>query len=323
MANVLFVILFALVSGFFAGVESGAYRLNRIRLRQRAKAGSRTARLLEGMVADMEEFVSVTLVGTNASVYAATLFCTALLRDHFKAPMMAEFASTLMLAPLLLLIAEILPKSLFQMLSDPLMRWASPVLWCCRWALWPVVKMLRGMVGLWRKFMPGRRSASRTVVTSEYLRFFLGEGRKEGVITPQQDLMVRNILQFENRPLHSVMIPLSNVSMIPRGANREEINNLIARHDHARLPVFEGERGRIVGVLLTLDYLCTDLQGNAGQNMLEPTFLKAGLPLDDAVQILQREGRTLGVVVDDEQRAVGIVTMGDLLQEIFSKLNAA
>ena len=320
MANILFVILFALVSGFFSGAESGAYRLNRIRLRQRAKGGSRTARLLEGAVADMEGFVSMTLVGTNVSVYAATLFCTALLRDRFETPMMAEFASTLMLAPLLLLIAEILPKSLFQMLSDPLMRWASPVLWCCRWALWPVVKMLRGMLEIWRNFMPGRRTMNRPVVTSEYLRFFLEEGREEGVITPQQDLMVRNILQFERRPLHSVTIPLSEVRMISRGASREEINDTIARHDHARLPVFEGNRDHIVGVLLTLDYLCTEPQGDAARNMLEPTFLNASLPLDDAVQVLQREGRTLGVVVDERQRAVGIVTMGDLLQEIFSKL---
>ena len=107
---------------------------------------------------------------------------------------------------------------------------------------------------------------------------------------------------------------------MPRGASCEEINDLIAQHDHARLPVFEGERHNIVGVLLALDYLCSGPQGDAARNMLEPTFLKANLPLDDAVQILQREGRTLGVVVDDHRRAVGIVTMGDLLQEIFSKL---
>ena len=108
--------------------------------------------------------------------------------------------------------------------------------------------------------------------------------------------------------------------MIPRGASCKEINDLIAKHDHARLPVFEGARDQIVGVLRALDYLCSESQGDATRNMLEPTFLKANLPLDDAVQVLQREGRMLGVVVDDHRRAVGIVTMGDLLQEIFSKL---
>ena len=51
--------------------------------------------------------------------------------------------------------------------------------------------------------------------------------------------------------------------------------------------------------------------------------LEANLPLDDAVQVLQREGRTMGVVVDEQSRAVGIVAMADLLQEIFSKLSAA
>ena len=119
------------------------------------------------------------------------------------------------------------------------------------------------------------------------------------------------------------MIPLARVRMVPHNAAAEEVRRLIAQHDHARLPVYEGGRSNVVGILLVLDYLCNGHGGDIREIVRPPTLLEANLPLDDAFRRLQQAGQTMGVVVDARNRAIGIVTMGDLLQEIFGTLQAA
>ena len=322
MVAILLIILFMLLAAFFAGAETGAYRLNRVRLRQRAQAGSQAARLLQSTVADMEEFVCMTLAGTNISVYAATLVCAVTLSAHFTTHLAAEFISTLVLAPLFLIFAEVLPKSLFQALPNFLMRWASPLLWALHILLWPVVKLLHGMVVYWRWLLGGRVAAHRPVVTSQYLSFFLSEGKQEGVITAQQDMMVRNIMQFGTRPVRRAMIPLARVHMMPVDASGPDALEVIAQHNHSRLPVYDGAQNNVAGILLVLDYLCNGQEADIRKLMRPVIFLQAGLPLDDAFRLLQRTGQTMGIVVDARDRAIGMVTMGDLLQEIFGTLDA-
>ena len=101
------------------------------------------------------------------------------------------------------------------------------------------------------------------------------------------------------------------------------IRSVIPRHNHARLPVYDGKRSRVIGILLTLDYLCNGRKRSLGELLRTPSFLHANLPLDEAFQQLQRAGQTMGIVVDTRGRAVGMVTTGDLLQEIFRSLDAA
>jgi len=323
MSSILLIMVCALVGGFYAGSESGAYQLNRIRLRREASAGSRLASLLEHLVSDMERFLCVTLVATNVAFYCATIFCAGLLRTHFHSKFGAELASTLVLSPVLLVVSEIVPKSIFQARPNLLLRWTTPILWLSEILFWPVVKLLRAVNAFWQHLLGGRGGARGTVVTRQYLNFFLTEGTQEGVITSQHNLMARNIMQLSGRPVHKAMIPLARVRMVPLNASRNDVRHFISQYDHARLPVYEGDRSNVVGILLVLDYLCNGGDEDLATLTRTPVRLDTGLPLNDAFRRLQDAGQTVGVVVDARGRAVGMVTLGDLLQEIFGSLDAA
>ena len=78
MTTALWIVLSIVVAAFYAAAETGAYRLNRIRLHGDAKRGRRTAKLTESVVADMERYVCTTLTAHNAAVYCGTVFFTAL-----------------------------------------------------------------------------------------------------------------------------------------------------------------------------------------------------------------------------------------------------
>ena len=111
------------------------------------------------------------------------------------------------------------------------MRWSSPLLWLTNKVLWPVVTLLLGLVAFWRRLLGGRAEPRKTVVTAQYLGTLLSAGTQEGVITPQQDVIVRNILQLRGRPLREIMTPLSHVQMLPVDADPQEARREIARSD--------------------------------------------------------------------------------------------
>jgi len=316
MNGLLLAVLGVLVAGFFAGTETGAYALNRIRLRQRVEAGRLDASMLQRVVGDMEHFVCLTLVVQNVAVYAATVGLTALLMEHFDSELTAELVSTITMAPVLLVVAEVLPKSLFHVAPDRLMPWSAPLLYATHCLLWPVARLLVCVVGFWRLLFGGKREV-RHAIGTYHLHFFLEEGRAEGVITPQQDIMVRNIMQLGERPVRLAMIALDRVGMVPADASRQDVVLCLRRHDHRRLPIFERERDDVVGILPVLDYL-SDEASTVREVMRRPVRLDAKTPIRQALRTLQRECRPMGIVVGESGKAVGVVTIGDLLQQLFA-----
>jgi CBS domain containing-hemolysin-like protein len=322
MTSILWIALSVFVAAFYAAAETGAYRLNRIRLHGEAKEGRRTAKLTEGVVADMERYVCMTLTAHNTAVYCGTVFFTALVARCFQRPLAVELVSTLTLAPVMLILGEVIPKSVAQVLADPLMRWASPLLWLTNKALWPVVTLLLGLVAFWRRLLGGRAEPRKTVVTAQYLGTLLSAGTQEGVITPQQDVIVRNILQLRGRPVREMMTNLSRVQMLAVDADPQQARRDIARFTHARLPVYEGDRSNVVGSLRVLDYLCGDEGGDIRKLLRPPLFLRAETGMDEAFRRLQKGAQRMAVVVGSHGRAVGVITIDDLLHGFFSTLGS-
>ena len=108
------------LAAFFAGSETGAYVLNRLRLRYRASAGVRRAALLQGLLEDMPGFVTALLIWTNLSVYLVSAACTSLFERAGTAAH-AELAATLAAAPVLFVFSELAPKELYRRRAEGLM----------------------------------------------------------------------------------------------------------------------------------------------------------------------------------------------------------
>lgn len=322
IVSLLLIIVCILVAGFYAGAETGAYRLNRIHLRSEAQKGSLSARVTESVVANMERFVCMTLAGHNIAVYGATAFCTALVAFRIESHLLAELVSTLLLAPFLLVLAEVVPKSLFQVIANPLMRIACFPLWVSDKFFYPIVRVLMGVVAFWRWALLGNVGPRQLVVSSQYISSLLATGTQEGVITSQQDTMARNILQLGTRPLRDVMVPISRVRMLSADVPGDEAMRSIGEFGRSRLPVYEGEQTNIVGILRVIDYLCEGQGGPIRPFIRPPMFLDAATSVDDAFRQLQEAGQTMALVRDTRERAIGAVTVDDLLQSILRRIGA-
>ena len=97
----------------------------------------------------------------------------------------------------------------------------------------------------------------------------------------------------------------------------------MAENDHELYPVYEGGRESVVGIVQVLDFVCEGSDAPLGNFVTEPVFLRSDLTMDDAFRQLQEVDQTMGIVVDTRGRALGIVTVDDLLRELFSSLRPA
>ena len=115
---------------------------------------------------------------------------------------------------------------------------------------------------------------------------------------------------------------MSHVQMLSVDADPQQARQEIARFTHARLPVFEGDRSNVVGSLRVLDYLCGDEGGDIRKLLRPPLFLNAETGVDEAFRSLQETAQSMAVIVGAHDRAVGVITMDDLLQGVFSTLGS-
>lgn len=312
--TIFLVVLGIVLAGFFNGSETGAYRVNRLRIQHEMEKGSVLARLTHSCIRDMARLVCTTLVASNIAVYFASMLVTGMIQPMFKSEVTADVVCTLVLSPVLLISSDVVPKSVYQVFPQPMMRWSSPLLWVAGKLLWPVATVLLWMVWFWQAAFGVRGSPHDMVITTQYLNSLLAAGAQEGTLSPQQDVMVRNVMQLGARRVRTIMVPLAELHVLPLNATAEAARKMMAQYDHEYFPVYHGARENVIGTVRALDFLCEG--GELPPLVRKPVYIPAGLSIDEAFRLLQQGGQYVGVVVDSHDRAVGLLTMDNLLRDV-------
>ncbi|MDP6381015.1 MAG: CNNM domain-containing protein [Phycisphaerae bacterium] len=314
---------FILVAAFYNGVETGAYRLNRLRLWLRAESGDPRARAIQHLVADTRGLICVTLVGYNIGVYAVTTITTALLMVRGGPQIRAEFWATLILTPVLFVLTDVTPKTLFAVEADRWMYRAAPVIRgsAMLFRSLGLVSVLKasGSLLLW---LTGRRGAGAEMrEPRQRLRAFLRECAHSGVLSEYQGELAENVLNLRHVHLSEVMIPLGSVQSVSADVSRQDFMRLIRGHNFSRVPVYEDRRAGVVGIVNVCDALGVE-EGRLDMRALAQPALR--LPEDRSVSkgllAMQKAGAAMAIIVGRKGQAVGMVTVKDLVEEIVGEL---
>ena len=318
--NYLGLAISVILCAVYAGIETGIYRINKIRLRFRLKSGHRAARFLSRVLSQPADLVTVTLIGHSFGTYGATLFSTALFAHVTER--YAGYLATLVLAPSLMVVGDAIPKALFQHNANPLMYRTAWFTRLTEIVFWPAVWGLNLATNTWTRLLGAHRPHHQMPVTTERLRYFLSAGADQGILSLDQTRMASNIMELGRITLRSVMVPLERVTMISEDADSKMLLQIASANRHSRFPVYRGKRERVTGILVFLDYLCADERQNWHRFVRPPVSLTADTSIDVALLRLKKEKQPMGIVVNESSRPLGIVTMKDLVEEIVGDLAA-
>jgi len=309
------------VCGLFAGLETGMYSLNRVRLHLKAQQGNRRAATLSRLVADEGRLLATLLIGTNVATNIATstmgVFFESQLEHHWQ----VIVAVLLIETPLLFIFAETLPKDLFAAHADGLVYpFAAPIAWLKRLLTWvgllPLISAISAVVmrrlGAHSSAMPFH---PRLLVTE-----LVKEGLGAGLVSDEQSAIVGRVLSMSGRTASDEMVPWHKVMYVRDTASTTDLWRLAAETAVTRFPVVDAQ-GKAVGVLNIIDALRCGLDAcpPVRELMRDVFTLDANMPLRSALRGLQANGSALAVVVA-EGLPVGVATIKDLVEPITGEL---
>jgi CBS domain containing-hemolysin-like protein len=304
-----------LFEAFFAASEISVISCDRVALRKSMQEGQRSARLLEGFLANKQRFLATTLVGTQLSVVVSTVVMTLALHTHH--PARAELYLLLGLTPTLVVMGEIVPKTIGQQQADRIARRLVYPLWLASKVFAPFVFALTRFT-TWVNRVLG--VPEKKLVTREELELLLKgpAAATRGEITEGERKMISRIFDFTDTTVGDVMVPLSDVLALPEEADLGEAAREIEDKQYTRYPVYKERIDRIVGTVHAFDVLKAGRAPGTKVGVIAraPIFVPKSQPTVDLLVELQRARQGMAIVVDEYGGAVGIATIEDILEQI-------
>ena len=323
---VLFLVLVFLLflSAFFSSSETALMSLNRYRLRHLEQEGHRGAIIASQLLNRPDRLIGLILLGNNfVNILAsaiATVIGIKLLGEN------GIVAATFTLTLVVLLFAEVTPKTLAALHPERVAFPASFVLKPLLFVLYPLVWFTNGITNrMLRWFGVTPEQAASGAINTEELRVALMEAGS--MIPSRHKDMLMSILDLENVMVNDVMLPRNEIEGLDINASFADIIKQLSHCGHTRLPVYEDTMDNIVGILhlrkalhlLTQDNLTPETLRSIIKNAY---FVPEGTPLNTQLINLQRNRRRTGLVVDEYGDLMGLITLEDIFREIVGEFTA-
>lgn len=309
-------------SAFFSSSETGMMSLNRYRLKHLVKKKHRGARRASKLLARPDRLIGVILIGNNfVNILASAIATVIAVRLWGDAGIAIATAG---LTFIILIFAEVTPKTLAALHPEKIAFPAALLLTPLLKLSYPLVWVVNGITnGLLKLFGVKITDGNNHHLSSEELRTLVHEA---GALLPQNQSMLLGVLELSEVTVNDIMIPRNEVVGIDLEDDIDTIVRQLGESPHTRLPVYQGELNKVVGVLHMRNLaqiLHTGSVSKAAimQVVSEPYFIPESTPLQTQLLNFQKNNRRMGLVVDEYGDVEGVVTLEDILEEIVGELS--
>ena len=324
------ILLLLVLSGFFSGSETALTAASRGKLRSQADKGSRGAARALRITEDSERLIGSVLLGNNLVNILAASLATSLFTRAFGESGVA--LATLVMTFLVLIFAEVLPKTYAITNAERAAAAVSPAISLIVTVFAPVVSAVRLLVrGVLRLFGVRIDPDSHILSVHEEIVGALQLGHSEGVVEKEDRDRILGALDLGERAVEEIMLHRSNIEMIDAADDPETILKQCLESPYTRLPVFRDEPENIVGVVHAKDLfraMYTQAGGDAGKLRefditrvsKDPYFIPETTTLDEQMRQFLRMRSHFALVVDEYGSLQGLITLEDILEEIVGEI---
>jgi putative hemolysin len=321
VGNLIGVVIGCVVAqAFFVGAELALATCNRVRLRQRAEAGDKAAKVADRMMGRPQVTLATTLLGANLAALLAVL--TGAL--HLWSLGMAPLIAVAIVVPPLLVLGQVIPKALAQANADRVVTWLAPPLALVSWLFRPAVWVVGGFASAMTR-LAGTDTRKAFVTRDELSMLIESEPETDKPdISAEEREMIANVFELSEYRVRDLMVPLSEVTALPEDTQVDEAAREIADKQHSRMPVYRSRVDDIVGIVHLFDVLqaSSEKRTDSVAAVARPAvYVPETMKAIDLLVELQAEGNHLAVVVDEYGGAVGVVTVEDLLETIVGDID--
>jgi Mg2+/Co2+ transporter CorB len=315
------------ISALFSAAETSMTGASRARMHQLEREGDRAARRVNRLISDQETMIGAVLLGNNLINILASALATQVITRAVPGAL-GVAAATGVMTVLVLVFAEVLPKTLAILRSDDVARFLSaptllvvrlfgPVVYAVQW----IVRKTLGLFGV-------KLGMELDVLAAhEEIRGAVEYHHSEGLVETHDRWMLGGVLDLAEMDVSEVMVHRKGISMIDGDLPPREMLSEALASAHSRLPIYRDEPENIVGVLHAKDLLqaLADADGkiealDVAAILREPWFIPETTSLKDQLGAFLKRQNHFALVVDEYGALKGLVTLEDILEEIVGEI---
>ena len=306
--------LFLLFSAYFACCETAYTAVNKVRMRTLADKGNKRAKKVLWICDRFDKTLTTILVGNNVFHASCASLSALLVLRQFDADHVLY--GTLITTFIVYLFAEMIPKSLAKARAEEIsLLFASSMMLLVK-LLTPVSALFSGISVLLSKMFSSGESKT---VTEEELLSIIETIEDEGVLEPEKQALVNSAMEFRDKLAEDIMIPISQVVSVPSTVPLRELASLAQTLPYSRLPVYEGSKDNIVGILPVNVFLSNYVAGKPillRKLLLKPYVFDSKTEISVLLQRMRLNKLHMVFITDENRNKLGLITMEDLLEEL-------
>lgn len=330
MNNYVIIAITLASSAFFSGMEIAFVSSNKLRIELEKGKGLLSARLVSGFVHHPSRFIGAMLIGNNISLViygiAAAAILGPVLQNSLPAPLASDSIilvfQTILSTLLILITAEFLPKILFRLNPNGLLNMFAMPVYLVYLILYPFMYFFLGLSELILRFIFGMKTGTvryqfTAIDFDEYIRDFYNPAAAQ-VDEATEMQMIQNVRDFHSTKVRECMVPRNEIIAVDDSINIEELHSLFIETQHSKIPVYKQSIDNLTGYVHLYDLFGkpADISTVVRPVIIVPETIAASKVLD--MMISQR--KSVAVVVDEFGGTAGMVTVEDLIEEIFGEI---
>ncbi|MCG8492090.1 MAG: CNNM domain-containing protein, partial [Sneathiellales bacterium] len=313
------------LSGFFSGSETALTAASRARLHKMEQSGDKRASIVNQLRARHTDLISAILLGNNLVNILASALATSILISLFGEIGVAY--ATIIMTALVLIFAEVLPKTYALRRPVRVARFVAPILKPAVFILSPAVLGVNAVVDVTlRLFGVGQQELNPDTATDaaqDELRGAIDLHSEEAGVITHERYMLDTILDMDEVELSEIMIHRKNVETVDANTPISEIIEKVLKSPYTRLPLWRNDPENIVGIIHAKDLLRAVIPLHGDYTGLkideitsEPYFVPETTTLRSQLNAFLERHAHFALVVDEYGALMGLVTLEDILEEI-------
>lgn len=329
--KILAIILLLCLSGFFSSSETAFFSLSKVRLRRRKIRKDSSFKYIANLLRAPSTFLATVLIGNeivniSIAVVAAALFYSlarGIISDRFL-----PFCSMVVTVPVLLLLGEIIPKTLAVRFPERIALSNAYPLHLFSTAIAPLRHALNSaakvFIGLFVKD-PTKQPLDSVSIDEGIFRSMVDIGSREGTVEPHERDLIHRAFRLDDITISDIMVPREEIVAVPLDISEDALMEIIETRRFSRYPVYKKSLDEITGFVHAKDLL--RLKGTQKKRLLtiksilrKPTLLLESRNALSVFLQFQKNKSHIGIVIDNQGKTVGIVTLEDILEELFGEI---
>lgn len=317
-----------LVSAFFSGMEIAFISANKLLIELKNKQGSISAKILSPFVNNPSKFISTTLVGNNVGLVVYGIYMAAFLDPYIRIwipganenTFLLLFLSSIISTAIVLVTGEFIPKVLFRINPDIILRVLAVPFLLAYYIFWPLVHFITWLAKL---ILNQLFRLNFTEATPVFSRVDLDQYITDSVEDLEEDADVdteifRNALDFANVRVRDCMTPRTELISINMSASVDELYQKFVSTGLSKILVHQGSSDHIIGYVHQKDIF---KRPQSIRSILIPIEITTEtMPANELLNIFTRTHKSIALVVDELGVTAGVVTIEDIMEEIFGEI---